>query len=178
MSCSGYLTQALLRCFLSLRNHILDGKGNLWRRRGGSNSRAGLLRPTSLANSPLHLLGYSSILNYQAFHLNRGFGRAYVRRLNVLQGLYVSLSIIKKWLSIPTLRIWYHPLLPYCLDLTGIGWSLSYHSNEHNVSSAHLGQYSSLKSSSCATSGSYMLLPSYFTDFHKLYSYIKWWGKL
>lgn len=33
-----------------------------WRRRGGSNSRAELLRPTSLANSPLHQLGYLSIV--------------------------------------------------------------------------------------------------------------------
>ena len=43
---------------------------------------------------------------------------------------------------------------------------------------AHLGQYGSLKLSSCATSELYMLLPSYFTDFHKLYSYIKWWERL
>ena len=124
----------LLMCLSAF--NVATSMYDSWRRKGGSNSRAGLLRPTSLANSPLHLLGYSSILNYQAFHLNRGFGRTYVRRLNVLQGLYVSLSIIKKWLSIPTLRIWYHPLLPHCLNHTGLSWSLSYQFNKHDMSCA------------------------------------------
>ena len=36
-----------------------------WRKRRGSNSRAALLRPTGLANPPLHLLGYSSISSSQ-----------------------------------------------------------------------------------------------------------------
>ena len=33
-----------------------------WRRRRGSNSRVEFLRPTDLANPPLHLLGYSSMI--------------------------------------------------------------------------------------------------------------------
>ena len=38
-----------------------------WRRRGGSNSRAELLRPTGLANPPLHRLGYSSLLMWDRY---------------------------------------------------------------------------------------------------------------
>ena len=64
-------------------------------------------RYASLSRRAAILSRSSSILNYQAFHLNRGFGRSSVRRQNTLRGLFIAQSrCVMNWLSIPTLRIW------------------------------------------------------------------------
>ena len=104
-----------------------------WRRRGVSNSRAGLLRPTSLANSPLHLLGYSSKLS--GFPPEPGVWTDLCSPPELFSSR-IQFSFATTHCHKPTLRIWYHPLLPYCLNHTGLSWSLSYQFNKHNMSCA------------------------------------------
>lgn len=126
-----------------------------------------------MENCPFTYLGTPP--NYQAFHLNRGFGRTSVRRLNC----FPAASNFRSPLLIATSQPYGFGTTHYChivlttRDLAGRYLTSSTSTICRVLGIAHLGQYGSLKLSSCATSESYMLLPSYFTDFHKLYSYIK-----